>query len=152
MAFALDSGKTSLIVNTDIKNKNLDHKFNINCDFGIVDYLNSDDVTVDKILYETPIRRLRYIPSGDAQDDSTEHFTNNRITGLVESLLERYPERFPIISAPSVGSSADASILADSCDCVVLVAPYGKCTEIEIMHAIWSFPSEKFAGLILDDF
>ncbi len=127
ITFALDSRKTSLIVNADTKNVHLDNIFDISLELGVIDYLESDDFEIDKVLYETPVSRLRYIPSGSSLEGGSEHFTSNRMREFVKSLVDRYPERFPIISAPAVTISADARILADWCDCVVFVAPaFGK--------------------------
>jgi protein-tyrosine kinase len=152
MAFALDSSKTSLVINADTENTKLNNLFDVDNDLGIIDYLESDDLEIDEILCETPISRLRYMPCGKSHEDVSEYFTTSRMTGLVKTLIERYPERFPVICAPSIESSADARILIDSCDCVVLVAGFGKCNESEIRHAMLTVGSEKFAGIILDDF
>lgn len=152
MAFALDSSKTSLVINADTENTKLNGLFDVDNDLGIIDYLESDDLEVDLILCETPISRLRYIPCGKSHEDVSEYFTSNRMTNFVSTLVDRYPERYPVICAPSIGSSADARILIDSCDCVVLVAGYGKCNETDIRHAMLTVGSEKFAGIILDDF
>lgn len=152
MAFALDSSKTSVVINADTENTKLNKLFDVDSDLGIIDYLESDNLEVDEILYETPISRLRYVPCGKSHDDVSEYFTSSRMANLAGALVERYPERFPVICAPSIGASADARILIDSCDCVVLVAGYGKCNEMEIRHAMLTVGSEKFAGIILDDF
>ncbi len=152
MAFALDSSKTSLIINADINNTNMEALLDIELDRGIIDYIETEGVEIDDILYETPISRLRYIPCGHAHEDISEYFTSSRMKNLVETLVERYPERFPMIVAPSIGSSADTRILMDLCDCVILVVPYGKCSETDIKHAMLTVGGEKFAGIILDDF
>jgi len=151
-AFSLDASKTSVVVNADIGNTKLDQLFGISSKLGIIDYIESEELQIDKILYETPIARLRFVPSGDIREDSFEYFTTARMKNLVADLVARYPERYLFVNAPSIESSADARILLDSCDCVVLVVPYGQCNEKDIMNAMLTVGSKKFAGLILDDF
>ena len=151
-AFALDANKTSLIINADIKSHELDQLFDTNINLGVIDYLETENIGIEDVLYETPIARLRYIPSGDVREDTSEYFTSMKMKKLVSALLERYPERFPIIQAPSIGSSADTRILADSCDCVILVCPYAKCNEGNIEQAMRTVESNNFAGVVLSDF
>ena len=151
--FALDSGKTSLLLNADSNvNNKLDKIFEVESRIGLVDFIESDDMAVDEIIYETPLPRLRYIPIGNHAAESGEYFTSSRMKSTMDSLLTRYPERYPIINAPSIASSADTRILLDLCDTVILVVPYGECSEEIIKQAALAVGTEKFAGVVLDNF
>jgi Mrp family chromosome partitioning ATPase len=151
-AFSLDSNKTSLVINADISEDSLDQLLSIETDLGIIDYLESENLNVEDILYETPINRLRYVPCGKVREETSEYFTSTKMKNFVDVLLNRYPERFPIIQAPSIGSAADTRILIDSCDCVILVCPYGLCDENVIHEAMLTVGSDKFAGIVLAGF
>jgi protein-tyrosine kinase len=150
--FALDEAKTSMLIEANILNPVLNSLFEINQQAGLIDYLEADNWGGSEILYKTGVPRLRFVPSGLPRENSAEYFTSDKMNAFIQQLLVRYPDRYPIIDAPSITHSADARILIDLCDKVILVVPYGKCTEEEIMHAALSIGEEKLAGIVLNQF
>ena len=150
--FALDSGKTSLLLNADESSQKLNEIFEVQPEFGLVDFISSKNLPVDKIIHETPIPRLRYIPLGHIEEGYAELFSDTRMEMTMQSLISRYPERYLVINAPSIASSADTRILLNHCHKVVLVVPYGLCSEEDISQAVSLVGKEKLAGVILDEF
>jgi len=150
--FALDEGKTSVVINANGASEKSNDIFDTKTGLGLVDTLVSDVLPVEDIIYETPVKRLRYIPIGNNPESSAEHFSDIRMKKTMESILERYDERFIFINAPSIASSADTRILLDVCERVILVVPYGMCTEDNIRQAVLAIGSEKLVGVILEEF
>jgi len=150
--FALDEGKTSLFINTNASSNLANKVFDTEPNYGLVDFIESDELPIDDIIYETPINRLRYIPIGINHENSAEHFSDQRMKKTMTSIVKRYPERFIFINAPSISSSADTRILLEVCHKVVLVVPYGIATEDNIREAVLSIGKEKLAGILLEDF
>ena len=150
--FALDEGKTALLIDANINNPNLSQILDIDSEIGLIDYLESDSWSREHILIKTPIPRLRLLPSGNIRVNAAEYFTSDKMKDLIRELVNRYPERFPIIDAPSIIHSADTRILLDLCDKVILVVPYGKCTQEEIKYAALTIGTEKLAGIVLNEF
>lgn len=152
-SFAFDEGKTAMLLEGDVDSSMLARLFGLEEDTqGLMDYLEADGQSVSDVIHETGIPRLRFIPSGPVRENSAEYFTSDKMKATVEEILSRYPDRYPIVDAPSVQDSADARILLDMCDQVVLVVPYGTCTEQEIQNAAETIGSEKLAGVILNQF
>ena len=152
LAFALDEGKTSLLIDANINKPSLANILDLDVDIGLIDYLESDTLTCEKILRKTPVPRVRLLPSGHVRVNAAEYFTSDKMKALIQSLLTRYPERFPIIDAPSITQSADTRILIELCDKVILVVPYGKCSKDEINYAALAVGRDKLAGIILNEF
>ncbi|MBV1911046.1 MAG: CpsD/CapB family tyrosine-protein kinase [Kangiellaceae bacterium] len=150
--FALDEGKTSVVVNADISTQKCDALFSVDPVHGLVDFIESDDLLIDKIIYETPINRLRYIPIGSRIESSAEYFSDTRMKKTMANIVSRYPERYIFVNAPSISSSADTRILLDICHKVILVVPYGIATEDNIRQAVLSIGSEKLSGIVLEEF
>lgn len=150
--FALDGAKTSMLIESNIRNPRLNSTFDLDNYKGVIDYLESENWDSDKILYKTGIPRLRFVPSGLKRENSAEYFTTDKMKSLIREISTRYPDRFPVINAPSIAESADTQILIELCDSVVLVVPYGQCSEEEIMHASLAIGEEKLAGVVLDSF
>ena len=151
--FAFDEGKTSLLIEGNVFNHSLSNLFNIDkTSKGLMDCLESEEMSVVDILVETGIPRLRFIPSGVARENSSEYFTSEKMRHLIGEISERYPERYPIIEAPGISESADARILLELCDRVVLIIPYGLCSEDDIKNAVNIIGREKLVGVVLNQF
>ena len=119
---------------------------------GLIDYLESDAINLDQIIKPAGIPRLRVVPTGTVRENSTEYLASIKMREFLSEVLKRYPDRYTIFDAPSVLESADTRILVDMCDQVVLVIPYGQCTETEIKAALDIIGKSKLAGVILNQF
>jgi protein-tyrosine kinase len=152
-SFAFDEGKTAILVEGDNHTPTVDKLFAFDDEaHGLIDHLETDGGSVADIIYESGIPRLRVVPSGETRENAAEYFSSERMKSTIDEITSRYPDRYPIVDAPSVQESADARILLDLCDQVVLVVPYGQCTEEEIRSAAETIGSAKLAGVVLDQF
>ncbi len=151
-SFALDESKTSMLVEADIRNPRLNSVFDLEDQKGLIDFLESESWGSDEILHKTGIPRVRFVPSGIVRENSGEYYTSDKMHQFIKELVTRYPDRYPIINASSIMDSADTRILFELCEKVVLVVPYGQCSEEEIMQASIAIGEEKLAGVVLDRF
>ncbi len=150
--FSLDEAKTSMLIEADIANPKLNKLFDFVDKQGLIDYLESDNWDSCIVLKKTGVPRLRFVPSGLKRENSSEYFTSTKMTEFVKELVNRYPDRYPIINAPCVINSADTRILIELCEKVVLIVPYGKCSDEEVMQAALAIGEKKLAGVVLDGF
>lgn len=151
--FAFDEGKTSLLIEGNIHSPSLANLFDLEADSkGLMECMESDSLTVGDILYETGVPRLRLIPGGKVRENSAEYFASGKMKSTFQEIVDKYPERYPIIDAPSVNESADARILVDLSDFVVLVVPYGMCSEEDIKNAAKAIGKNKLVGTVLNQF
>jgi capsular exopolysaccharide synthesis family protein len=150
--FALDESKTSMLIEANIANPRLNQMFDMQNHPGLIDYLEGETNDSDIVLQKTGIPRLRFVPSGVPRESATEYFTSDKMKYFIKELVTRYPDRFPIINTPSISSSADARILLELCDQVILVVPYGECTEEDILKASLTIGNEKLSGIVLNNF
>ncbi len=152
VSFALDASKTSTIVEADIRHPRLNEVFDQENEKGLIDFLESEDWESNEVLHKTGIPRVRFVPSGLVSENSAEYYTSDKMEHFITELVSRYPDRYPVINASSIMDSADTRILFELCDKVVLVVPYGKCSQEEIMQASLAIGEEKLAGVILEQF
>lgn len=150
--FSLDTAKTTMLIEADISNSELSELFDMSDREGLIDYLSTAMGDCSQILNQTGVPRLRFVPSGLAKENSAEYFTSVKMSEFIKELVERYPDRYPIINAPCVVNSADTRILLELCEKVILVIPYGKCSDEQIMHAAFTIGEKKLAGVVLDGF
>jgi Mrp family chromosome partitioning ATPase len=106
---------------------------------------------VEQIIHPVGIQRLRLIPTGGQMDITVEYFTSLKMRRLLKNIKERFADRYIIIDAPPIMESADTRILADVCDYAILVVPYGKATEAQVLKASKSLGAHKLLGIVFND-
>ncbi|NND40351.1 MAG: polysaccharide biosynthesis protein, partial [Pseudomonadales bacterium] len=122
-SFALDHGKTALMVDCNIYAPSSDRIID-GPDLGFSDFLQDPSIALEEIIYATGIPRLRFVPAGSATEIGPEYYTSFRMTQFLEELHNRYADRYVILDAPPIGNTADARILSELCDYVTIVVPY----------------------------
>ena len=118
---------------------------------GFSDFLENPSISIEEVIYATGVPRLRLIPIGKSADIGPEYYTSYRMRQFIEELSGRYSDRYVILDVPPVSSTADARILSEYCDYVLLVVPYGKVTKDQLQRAIGNFPEDKLVGMIFNN-
>jgi protein-tyrosine kinase len=150
-AFAFDAGKTALVIDCNLKNPSLYRLFGRGTFPGLTDYLENTDMNVSEIIHPVGIERLRIIPSGGRRELPAEYFTSLKMRRLLDSVRQRYRERYIIMDAPPMTESADMQILSELCDYVVMVVPYGRVTESQVDACVKVIGDNKFLGLVFNN-
>jgi protein-tyrosine kinase len=150
VAFSFDTGKTALLMDCNLMNPSLHRLFGAGTFRGLKDYLENPDMDVAEIIHPVGIERLRIIPSGGRREISSEYFTSPKMKQLIESIKQRYRERYIILDAPPMMESADTPILAELCDYIVLVVPYGRVTESQVDVCAKAIGEKKLIGIIFN--
>ncbi|WP_101760252.1 AAA family ATPase [Oceanicoccus sp. KOV_DT_Chl] len=150
-SFALDEQKTAIYIDC-----NFDHSFankllKDNRDYGLMEYLQNADLELKDIIYSTGIPRVRVIPPGVGGDVAEERLASPRMSQLIDSVKERYPDRFVVLDVPPAMESSLARILSRVSDMAVLVVPFGKVTPNQVMAGVDAVGEQKFAGLVFNN-
>ena len=148
-SIAFDDSKTALLIDCNLRNPSLHKLLDIEPEYGLVDFLENEDLDIDEIIYSSGIPRLRVIPVGCRKESSGESFMSLRMKAFLDVLKARYPDRYIILDGPSIADSADARILAELCDLAVVVVPYGKSTPAEVVSAANAIGKDKLAGVVM---
>ena len=150
-AIALDESKTSIVVDCNVYDPSMHRILPIEPDFGLVDYLENITLELKDIIYSTGIRRMRMIPVGSRRQPGVEYFTSSRMRRFVGELRELYRDRYVVIDSPPLSTSADARILVELCDYVLLVVPSGKVNEAQLAASVEAIGAQKLAGVIFNN-
>ena len=150
-AFAFDESKTALLIDCRLRDPQQDRLVSGDIHYGLTDYLETEDVEVGRIIHEGGLPRFRIIPAGRRSDAGTEHLDSRRMRDLIVHLRDRYPDRYIVLDAASPAESADAVVLAEIADFVLLVVPYGKVTESQIWSVAKAIDEQKLLGVVFND-
>lgn len=149
---ALDASKTSLLVDANIYMPSVDRFLSVPSQFGLTDYLDDNRITAEDIVYASGVRRMRIIPAGTLREGGTEKIHSHRMRELFNEIKNRYEDRFIIVDAPSaIDYDAEVRILSEICDFVLLVVPYGKVTEVDLLSAIEMIGKSNIVGIVYDE-
>jgi len=151
-AVAFDESATALLVNCNLHDPTLDELVQVKEGApGLTDLLAGREELVENIIHPIGIPRLRVIPAGGQSPSAMEYFTTPRLRHLLHELRKRYRERTVILDAPPITEAADARILSQLCDYVLLVVPYGRVTNAQIASAAEAIGKEKLIGCVLNN-
>ena len=149
-SFALDEKKTAIYIDCDYEHSFANELLRENRDFGLLDYLSNPELEVKDIIYSSGIPRVRVIPPGSGIETAVESLSSQRMSQLIGSIRERYPDRFVVLDVPPVSESSLARILSHVADMAILVVPFGKVTTNQVLSGVDAVGEEKFAGLVFN--
>ena len=149
-ATAFDVNKTALVIDANLHDPQLSRLALDDNGAGLTDLLSGTAARVDDIVRPTGIPRMKIVPAGQERMANAEFFTLPRFHTLLREFQQRYWDRYIIIDAPSISEAADAHILAELCDYVLLVIPYGRATQSEITDAVQMIPPGRFIGSVFN--
>jgi len=149
-AFSYEGQKTSLLIDCNQQKPKLNRLFDKETGPGLTDYLHDSGIGAKQIIYPTGIYRMNYIPIGRRENAGGEFLSSQRMQEFIHILKKRYADRYVILNAPPLEVSADAAILSEVADYILVVVPYGKVTNNRIKKAVKLLPKEKIAGIVLN--
>ena len=150
-AFAFDSAKTALLVDCNLRNPSVHQLLPRASLSGLADYFENPEIDVSKIIHPVGIARFRAIPTGGLREIPAEYFVSIRMRRLMDSLRERYLDRFIILDGPSMSDIADARILSELSDYVLIVARHGRATNAQIESGLSAISNKKLLGIVFND-
>lgn len=151
VSFAIAEHKTALLIDCNLIDPSISDMLVMEPDHGLTDYLEDPDLDIDDIIYSSGIPKLRVIPVGQKRESATEFFTGERMHQFINSVKQRYPDRYIILDVAPLSASTDARILVDVCDFAVLVVPGGRVTESQIMAGVDAVNRDKLAGIVFNN-
>lgn len=151
-AIALDKLKSALIIDCNIYSPSAHQLMTTHHQNGLTDFLSTENMRIEEIVYATGIPRVRVIPVGDNREGGAELFSNKRMRLFLEEVRTRYDDRFIIIDAPPIMDfPAEAQILSDLSDFSVIVVPSGRVTDQEVRSVLSNISGDKLAGPIFNN-
>jgi capsular exopolysaccharide synthesis family protein len=150
-AFAFDAGRTALVIDCNLKNPSVHRLIEDSSSRGLTDYLENPDIELAEIIRPVGIARYRAIAAGGRRELPGEHFSSLKMRHLIDSVRQRYEERFIILDGPPMSDIADIRTLSELCDYVILVVRYGSTTNAHIENCLSAIDDKKLLGIVYND-
>ncbi len=123
--------------------------FNLKSEAGLVDCL-LDDMPLKETLVNPGIDKLLILPAGKRILNSAELLNSYKMSALLKDIKGRYKDRFIIIDGPPVLRNADAIILSNYVDGIILVVEAGKTRVDQLQEAADLLMDKRILGTILN--
>src|SRR6266849_2766229 len=140
-------GRRILLIDADLRGPRLHAMLGTTASPGLSDYLQGANDEFS-IMQHGPMENLFFIPSGQQISDPSELVANGRL----KFLLQRVEALFDwiIIDSPPAVPVSDASVLAKSCDGVLMVVRSNATPVDMARRARLEFPDQALVGVVLN--
>lgn len=137
-----------LLIDADLRNPSVHKVFGIrSLREGLSTYLGKDQALAS-LLKKTNIDKLSILPAGNSADIPSELLSSERMKALIHEVKNRYADRFVIIDGPPLELTAEASVLANEVDAVILVVHHGKTPRDAAKRAVEKIRKDKLLGVV----
>ena len=113
--FALSEKKT-VLVGLDLRKPKIFGDFNINNDFGVVNYLIGN-AEVDEIIQNTSVKSLDVITAGPIPPNPSELLMSGQMEDLMNKLKDKYD--YIVLDSPPLGLVSDSLELLEFADATI---------------------------------
>ena len=146
-AFIRQADRSALIIDADLRRSHLHIPMGAPLTPGLSDYLlgEADEMAV---IQQSGDGKLCFIPGGKAVANPSELLINGRLKKLIDWLAPAFS--WVIVDSPPCLMVADASILADLCDGVLLVVRAASTPAGTAQRACQEMHGKKIVGVVLN--
>lgn len=136
-----------LLIDGDLRASRLHRALGVNASPGLSDYL-SGDASEFAIVKRGPLENFFFIPGGTPAANASELIANGRLRTLLRRLAVAFD--WIIVDSPPVIPLADARLIAEFCDGVLLVVKNGETPGDLAQVAYREFRGKPFVGIVLN--
>lgn len=137
------SGKKVLLLDADMRKETSKKIYGNSAAYNLADYL-TQDISMEKIMYDTTLNKLSVISGGMAADP-VQLLCGGKMRTLLAILREYYD--YILLDVPSVGATADANAVLGDVDQVILVAAPERSYKKQILECYETF--QKYGANLL---
>lgn len=127
------SGWKTVLVDGDMRKKNMFKRLNEETTLGLSNYLN-EQVDMNDIIYETTTELLSYIPCGDLTSNPVRLLCSMKMDEAKKVLEEKFD--FIIFDMPALNAAMDANVVAVKADACILVVASGETSKKGLEKAV----------------
>jgi protein-tyrosine kinase len=136
-----------LLIDGDLRSSRLHHSLGVPAAPGLSDYLRGD-VNEFAVVRRGPLENFFFIPGGTSVPNASELIANGRFRKLLKRLAAAFD--WIIIDSPPAIPVADARLIAEFCDGVLLVLQTGETPGDLAQAAYGEFRKKRFVGVVLN--
>jgi len=149
ISLAKELQQTVLLVDADLRRPSLHNLFALSPSAGLSDCL-LDNKPLNNLFISPGINKLTMLLGNKKVANSAELMGSPRMKKLVEEVKHRYKDRYIIFDSSPLLGFADALILSEYVDGIILVVEYGKTQRHELEKALRLIKGKNLIGAVLN--
>ena len=138
-----------LLIDSDIRLPCLHTRFGFGAVEGLSEYL-SKKVPLSSLLLKTALPKLSLLPAGTPPHNPSELLSSKAMSDLIQEVRTRYGDRYIIIDTPPPSFTAEAVVLAQQVDGVILVINSESTSRKIVEKLIEPIGKEKILGIVMN--
>ena len=150
LSISQEMDNTVLLVDCDVAKQGVSRMLGLENVAGLVDVLESDDLTIGDVLLQTDVPNFRVVSAGKQNEYITELLASRRMSALVNEIASRYTDRIIIFDGPPLLPTPQTQVLAKLVGQVVFVIEAGKTPQALVKEALEMIPDEQATGLVMN--
>mgnify|MGYP001811938470 CR=1 FL=1 len=150
LSIAQEKDRTVLLIDCDVARQGLSRMLGVDKSAGLVDVLENSHMNIGDALLQTDIEHLRILTAGKQDEYVTEMLSSQRMTEIVDEIVNRYSDRVIIIDGPPLLSTPQTAILVGLAGQLVFVVVAGKTSQALVEEALELIPDEKATGIVMN--
>ncbi len=150
-SLALNIDEYVLLVDCDLRRPRQHEMFGYPGKDGLHEYLVGDKELKD-VIVRSQIEKLSILPAGRVPLNPTELLSSVAMKAFLEELKERYQDHFILIDSAPSHITAEAKVLAEYVDGIVVVVMAQKSPRKDIQRAIHNLGREKILGIVFNGY
>ena len=152
VSIANDIDHNALLIDCDLRRPSLHNLFGMKCPKGLVDHLNNKEEVISSLIYATGHPKLSIIPAGLPPGNPSELVSFEKMSSVIKELTTRDEDRLIILDSPPFQAAAEALILSQLVDKIVLVVRWGKAGREGIKKMTDAVGRKKIVGVVFNAF
>ena len=149
ISFSHQTNRTVLLVDGDIRKPTIDKYLGLSEGPGLSDYLIGKAEMAD-ILINPGMERIVILPGGRPLTNSAELLGSPRMVSLLKEIKQKYRDRFIIIDAAPVLTSADPLVLSSLIDGILIVVEAEKTKREDIQKVFEMMQNKPIIGTVFN--
>jgi exopolysaccharide/PEP-CTERM locus tyrosine autokinase len=150
-SLALSMDESVLFIDCDLRRPRAHDMFGCPNTSGLHEYL-MEDKQLDDLLIQTHIEKLSLLPAGNVPRNPTEILSSVAMRTFLAEIKQRYQEHFIVIDSAPTHITAEAKVLAEYLDGVILVIMAGKSPRKDIEKAIQNLGKDRILGVVFNGY
>ena len=149
ISVAQEVGRTTLLVDADLRDPSIQEIFGLDVKVGLTDYLLGE-ADLGELFINPGIDKLTILPAGKVFPDSADLLAGPSMDSLIRELKSRYKDRFIIFDTTSLLTRADPIVFSRLIDGIILIVEAERTTTKQLKRALDLLKGKPIIGTMLN--
>ncbi|MCA8927751.1 MAG: P-loop NTPase [Alphaproteobacteria bacterium] len=150
MSLALEDRVSVLLVDADVIRPSVQSIFGLTMREGLTDYLRMRETDLSPYLWRAENAPLSLLLAGSPVQAPRELFRSDEMSRFIFDVSNRYRDRLVIFDTPPLLVTAEAPVLSNHADQIVMVVQAGRTPQTTVEGALELLPAHDNVSLVLN--